>query len=110
MRRVRQALAEQGGFKDMSDWYWYVIVAALLAVAFAPSLLKGRCPGCGKRRLCSVDLDESLSSSLDEDDRKNFLSFYLCEACGRRWRRQRSQPLEDASGSKWERIFQREGL
>ena len=89
----------------LKEWYWLVIFAALVMVAFVPSFLKAKCPQCGKRKLTTVDVDEHVLSHLDQADHKPFLSFYLCEACQARFRRERAGPLKDASQSNWAMIF-----
>ena len=92
----------------LKEWYWLVIFAALVAVAFAPSFLKGKCPKCNKRKLVSVDLDSSIQEKIRNEHGRganSFFSFYWCSACGAKLYRDRSGPFQDASADRWETAF-----
>jgi hypothetical protein len=89
----------------MKEWYWPVIVLAIVMMAFAPSFLKGRCPSCKKRALRSVDVDDKVLSELNAADAQNFTMFYRCDNCQSRFKRVRSGPLEDAADPRFERVF-----
>ena len=90
----------------LKEWYWIVILAAIIMIAFAPSFLKGKCPNCGKRGLKSVDVDGRTLASLAEEDRQPYMSFHRCSACHSRFLRHKSAPLQDAGTDKWNIVFQ----
>src|SRR5262245_31265367 len=91
----------------MKEWYWLVIMAALVAVAFAPTFLKSKCPRCGKKKLISVDLDQLVREKLESaNGNRLFLTFFRCENCLARVFRERTGPFEDASAAEWELAFQ----
>src|SRR5579883_298996 len=93
-------------FQQMAkEWYWLVILGGLVAVAFVPSFLKGKCPSCGKRNLCSVELNEQAPEQLGSKYAGPFMLFYQCQACYRRFKRVRTGPLEDASDACWDVVF-----
>jgi hypothetical protein len=93
----------------MKEWYWGVILAALIAVAFAPSFLKGKCPTCKKRGLRTVDADAATVQRVAESESKSaearFTVYYRCDRCQARFKRLRTEPLQDASGSHYDPIF-----
>lgn len=87
----------------MKEWYWGVIIAALVAVAFCPSFLKGVCLSCKKRSVTSVDVDDGLIKNLKEagvamDELPPFTMLYRCTKCGAKFKRVRSGPLENGFG------------
>ena len=90
----------------LKEWYWIVIVGAIVSLAFAPSFLKAKCPKCKKKALRTVDTDAHLLSHLSEEDRKPFLTFYRCDKCSSRFVRERTAPLADASDARWTSIFE----
>lgn len=88
------------------EWYWFAIVGSIVALGWAPSFLKGKCPACKKRKLTSVIIDEQIRNELNtENTNKLFFTFYSCEACHARFYRERTGPLKDASDTRWERAF-----
>lgn len=89
----------------LKEWYWGVIVLALVLVAFAPSFLKGKCPGCGKRKLRTVDLQDPELERLYQGDKQTYTIFFRCDACRSRFKKVRSGPLHDASDQAYEAVF-----
>jgi hypothetical protein len=87
------------------EWYWIVIFAALVLVAFAPSFLKGKCPACKRRSLKSIDVHPEMLAGIDGIDAAQYPSFFSCSACGARFKRFRSGPLQDASQPELEKLF-----
>jgi hypothetical protein len=85
----------------LKEWYWGVIYAALIAVAFAPTLLKTKCPTCKKRKLETVDIDQRTRETLQQREDAEFLTFYRCTACGARLMRERTAPYKDAGDARW---------
>jgi hypothetical protein len=94
----------------LKEWYWPVIIGALIAVAFAPSFLKSKCPACGKRKLRSFDFDNSAIavSGFAKDDLPPFTIYYLCDGCHARLKRFRSGPLLEATDQHYDVIFDQE--
>jgi hypothetical protein len=90
----------------LKEWYWGVIYAALIAVAFAPTLLKAKCPKCRKRKLETVDIDQRTREELQRREDAQFLTFYRCTACGARLMRQRTAPYQDASECRWKLAYE----
>ncbi len=88
------------------EWYWFVIVGALVAVAFAPSFLKGKCPQCRKRGLVSVDLDQVGQEQLASFG-LSFPTLYNCRKCQARLYRERSGELK-AADDRFTALFERE--
>src|SRR5579884_2312985 len=96
----------------MKEWYWIVILGALVAVAFCPSFLKGKCPACGKRTLSSVDVHDGvikdlLDSGVSRDELPPFTGYFRCAKCSARYKRLRSGPLEEVSSTRFDTIFVR---
>jgi hypothetical protein len=89
----------------MNEWTVAAIIGALVAIAFAPSYFRSKCPACKKRKLTSVIPDEVASLRLKEIDDRKFLSFYVCEACGAKYLRERSGPYQDASHESWDFVY-----
>jgi|SRR6185437_2275241 len=88
------------------EWYWFAIVGSIVALGWAPSFLKGKCPSCNKRKLTSVIIDEQTRGDLNvENANKLFLTFYACEACQSCFYRERTGQLQDASDAKWSSVF-----
>jgi transposase-like protein len=90
----------------LKEWYWIVIWGALIAVAFAPTFLKARCPGCKKRNMKTADVDQDVVREI-EPDAGGFLTFFRCGSCQAKFKRLRTGPFEDASDPKYERIYAR---
>jgi hypothetical protein len=96
------------GRQVLKEWYWLFIFAALVAVAFAPSFLKGKCPRCSKRKLVSFELDNHVRKSIEaEHANRQFLTFYTCHSCGAHLFRERTGPFEDALAAGLEKAFER---
>lgn len=91
----------------LKEWYWLVIYAALIAVAFAPTFLKTKCPSCRKRKLESVDIDQNTREDLQRREDVQFLTFFRCTACGARFMREKTAPYQDASDSRWNLAYER---
>ena len=91
----------------LKEWYWGVIMLALVAVAFAPSFLKALCPQCKKRALRSVDLPDGASDSFAASGIEPFTTFYLCDHCAGKFKRVGSGPLEEASQTRFAPYFQK---
>ena len=93
----------------MKEWYWGVILLALIAVAFAPSFLKGKCPACKRRGLRSVDVDRTIVQQVADGESRGaearYTFYYRCDGCGARFKRVRTAPMEDASDSRYDLIF-----
>lgn len=89
------------------EWYWFVIFGALIGIAFAPTFLKAKCPTCKKRKLETVDLEQSVREEIQEREDRPFLTFYKCTACGARLMRERSAAYEDASDIRWSIAYER---
>lgn len=66
---------------------WFVI-AAVLVTPFLPTFLKGKCPSCNKRKLDSYEPDSS------ETKPGTYITYFLCQNCQMRFRRDKSGPLE----------------
>ncbi len=92
----------------MKEWYWFAIFGALCAIFFCPSFLKSKCPKCTKRNLTTVDVDDSIKSSVApaSDSASHFLTFYRCGSCQAKLYRQRTGPFQDASAPKWNNVFE----
>ncbi len=69
---------------------WFVI-AAVLVTPFLPTFLKGKCPNCNKRKLDSYE-PESI-----ETKPGTYITYFLCQNCQMRFRRDKSGPLEPMS-------------
>jgi uncharacterized protein with PIN domain len=91
----------------MKEWYWLVIYAALIAVAFAPTFLKARCPQCKKRKLETVDLDQRTREDIEHKEEVQYLTFFQCTACGARFLREKTAPYKDASDPRWNLAYDR---
>lgn len=91
----------------LKEWYWLVIWGALVAVSFAPSLLKAKCPTCRKRKLESIALEQGIRQEIEDREGKPFLTFYQCAACGARVLKERSSPFKDASDARWNLAYER---
>jgi hypothetical protein len=94
------------------EWYWIVIIGAIAALAFCPSFLKGKCPGCRKRALTSFVIDDAAVKKLKDggmaaEDVPPYTNFYRCGRCGGKYKRARSGPLQDASGTAFDTVFTR---
>ncbi len=91
----------------LKEWYWFPIVGGIVAMAWTPSFLKGKCPACQKRKLIAVIIDEDIRGELlnTETTNKLFFTFYACEACQSRFYRERTGPFQDASDAKWSPAF-----
>lgn len=89
----------------MKEWYWIVIVGAIIAVAFAPSILKTRCPACKKKALRSVEIDDAMRAQVQTPESNEFLVFFRCDKCGAKFKRDRTAPLEDASAPQFEQVY-----
>lgn len=91
----------------LKEWYWLVIWAALIAVAFAPTFLKAKCPTCKKRKLETIDLDQRTREDLQHQEHVEFLTFFRCTACGARLMREKTAPYQDASDPRWNLAYER---
>lgn len=91
----------------LKEWYWLVIWAALIAVAFAPTFLKAKCPSCKKRKLETLDLDQRTREDLQSKEHVEFLTFFHCTACGARFMREKTAPYQDASDPRWNLAYER---
>ena len=93
----------------MKEWYWGVILLALIAVAFAPSFLKGKCPKCNKRAVRSVDADRTIVQQVaageSRSDEARYTFYFRCDHCQARFKRVRTAPMEDASDSRYDVVF-----
>lgn len=89
----------------MKEWYWFVILGALVAVAFCPTFLKEKCPRCKKRSLKTVDVDTEIRRQLEQQEQRAFLTFYRCTACSAKLVRERTAPHEDATEPRWAGAF-----
>ncbi len=88
----------------MKEWYWFVILAVIIGTVFLPLILKEKCPGCKKNKLRSVDMNEDLRLEVEGESRQ-FLSFFTCDNCAKRWKRERSGPIEAADAETYEKVF-----
>ena len=66
---------------------WFVI-AAVLVTPFLPTFLKGKCPSCNKRKL------DSFEPEAIETKPGSYITYFLCQNCQMRFRRDKSGPLE----------------
>ncbi len=91
----------------MKEWYWFVIVGAIVSMAFTPTFLKAKCPKCKKRNLRTVDLDQQTRVGIQDREKRAYLTFFRCNSCGARLMRELTAPYEDASDSRWNAAFER---
>lgn len=89
----------------LKEWYWFVILGALVAVAFCPLFLKAKCPNCKRRQLKSVDVNPDTRRMLEAPQQRGYLTFYRCDACDARVLQELSRPYEDASDNCWDAAF-----
>ncbi|CAN5434747.1 hypothetical protein BH11CYA1_BH11CYA1_36470 [soil metagenome] len=66
---------------------WFVILAVIVT-PFLPSLIKGKCPTCSKRKLNSFE-PEGLESKPG-----TYITYFVCQSCQTQFRRDKSGPLE----------------
>ncbi|HEY9776862.1 MAG TPA: hypothetical protein V6C81_24070 [Planktothrix sp.] len=79
----------------MKDLHWVFIFAAILITPFLPSLLRSKCPGCGKRRLQSLDTVRIMAES--EESGFTYVTLYRCDKCAGRFKRTKSGDLETST-------------
>jgi hypothetical protein len=90
----------------LKEWYWIVIVGAIVSMAFTPTFLKGKCPKCKKRALKTVDVEQDVRELLQEKENRAFLTFFRCEHCDARQMRELTGAFEDAQDDRWAAAFE----
>jgi hypothetical protein len=79
----------------MKDLHWIFIFAAILITPFLPAMIRGKCPGCGKRKLQSLD---TLKLHADSDSSPfTYITLYRCDSCDSLFKRTKSGSLEQST-------------
>lgn len=89
----------------MKDFHWYIVFGTILLTPFLPILLKAKCPACGKRKLHELETVPPGHEELPESEKNTFVTFFLCENCGKRWKRVRTLKLQPAEDPVYEFVF-----
>lgn len=63
----------------MKDLHWFIVFGLLLATPFLPSILKAKCPKCGKRKVQSLDTFKVPDDG--EPSGYTFVALYRCDSC-----------------------------
>lgn len=90
VRRPDRILSEDLDRVSMKDSHMLFVLAAILITPFLPFILKGKCPGCGKRKLETIEA----AAAGDGREANPFIAYFQCKACQLKFVRERSGPLK----------------
>lgn len=86
----------------MKDLHWFIILGSVLITPLLPYLLKARCPGCGKRKMQSLD---TLKQACGEGEAPSYVTFHRCEHCRSLFSQIRSGPLTPAQEDEYKALL-----
>lgn len=72
----------------MKESYMWFVILAVIITPFLPSMIKGKCPNCHKRKLEPFEPDLA-----EPHPPGTYISYFLCRNCEIRFQRDKSGPL-----------------
>ncbi len=72
----------------MKESFMIFVIMAVILTPFLPSLLKGKCPNCGKRKLDTFEPELA-----EAPPPGTYMAYFSCQNCEMRFERNKSGPL-----------------
>lgn len=79
----------------MKDLHWFFVFAAIFITPLLPAILRSKCPGCGKRKLQSLETIKVLTDG--GNTQYTYITVYKCDHCHAVFKRNKSGALEQSS-------------